>query len=203
VSPRHRTCDDAAGIPAPNAAEVVLTRFALHGVLGGVYRRYVDGMGLRGDEHVLDFGSGSGAAARHLAKRLEAGGGRLTCVDISPGWQRVVRKTLSKYGCVAFELGDIRELDLPVESYDVVLVHWMLHDVPAADRPSVLARLRGLLHPGGQLFIREPTREGEGLPAEGWRGLLDDAGLTEVVRTTGKMPLLGPYYSGVWERPRA
>jgi SAM-dependent methyltransferase len=87
VTPKHHTCDDVAGVPAPGGMEIFTTRLMLHGLLSGSYRRFVDGMGLRGDERVLDFGAGSGAAAGHLAKRLQAGG-HLTCVDISPGWQR-------------------------------------------------------------------------------------------------------------------
>lgn len=199
MTPAHHTCDDAEGVPAPGAMEVFMNRVMLHGLLGGGYRRFVDSMGLRGDERVLDFGSGSGAAARHLAKRLQAGG-RLTCADISPVWQREVRRTLRGYTNVEFALGDIRELGLPEAGFDVVVMHWMFHDVPVADRRDILTELVRLLRPGGRLYTREPTRKDEGIEATTLRGLLGGAGLHELRGTQSSSFFLGPYYAGVWER---
>ena len=199
MTPKHHTCDDVAGVPAPGGLEIFTTRLMLHGLLSGSYRRFVDGMGLRGDEHVLDFGAGSGAAARHLAKRLQAGG-HLTCVDISPAWQDVARKTLRAYTNVDFALGDVRELELPAESFDVVVMHWMFHDVPAADRRPVLAALVGALRPGGKLYTREPTRKEEGIEVTALRNLLGGAGLSELRSAKGSSFWLGPHYAGVWEK---
>jgi len=199
VTPAHRTCDDAAGVPAPGGMEIFTTRMMLHGLLSGSYRRFVDGIGLRGDERVLDFGAGSGAAARHLAKRLQAGG-RLTCVDISPVWQREARKTLRSYTNVDFALGDLRELALPEESFDVVVMHWMFHDVPAADRREILAALVRSLRPGGRLYTREPSRKGEGIEVTQLRNLLGGAGLSELRGTSASSFWLGPHYAGVWEK---
>ena len=196
--PDHR-CEDAAGVPAPGALEVFTTRVMLHGLLSGSYKRFVHGMGLRGDERVLDFGAGSGAAARHLAKRLQAGG-HLTCVDISLAWQGVARKTLRAYANVDFILGDVRELELPAESYDVVVMHWMFHDVPAADRRPVLAALVRLLRPGGRLFTREPSRKEEGIEVTALRNLLGGAGLSELRSAKGSSFWMGPHYAGVWEK---
>ena len=196
--PDHR-CEDAAGVPAPGALEVFTTRVMLHGLLSGSYKRFVHGMGLRGDERVLDFGAGSGAAARHLAGSLQAGG-HLTCVDISPAWQGVARKTLRKYGNVDFVLGDLRELGLPAGSYDVLVMHWMFHDVPAADRRPVLVALVRLLRPGGRLFTREPSRKDEGIEVTALRNLLGGAGLSELRSASASSFWMGPHYAGVWEK---
>jgi len=125
VTPKHHTCDDAAGVRAPSGLEICTTRLMLHGLLSGSYRRFVDGMGLRGDERVLDYGSGSGAAARHLAKGLQAGG-QLTCIDVSARWQVVIRRVLRDYPDVDFRLGDVRAMALPESMFDVVLVHWIV-----------------------------------------------------------------------------
>jgi ubiquinone/menaquinone biosynthesis C-methylase UbiE len=199
MTPAHRTCDDAAGVPAPGGMEIFTTRLMLHGLLSGSYRRFVDAMGLRGDERVLDFGAGSGAAARHLAKRLQTGG-HLTCVDVSPVWQREARKSLRAYANVDYALGDIRELELSPGSYDVVVMHWMLHDVPAADRRPVLAALARLLRPGGRVYTREPSRKEEGIEVTVLRNLLGGAGLSELRGTSSSSFWMGPHYAGVWEK---
>ena len=149
---------------------------------------------------MLDFGSGSGAGARHLVRILDAGGGRLTCVDISPVWQAVLRRTLAGRD-VDYACGDVRSLQLRPGSFDVVVMHWMLHDVPAADRRAVLAELTLLLRPGGRLATREPTRPGEGIAVTQVRRLLEDAGLRELRCLTGKAFMMGPYYTGLWEKP--
>jgi ubiquinone/menaquinone biosynthesis C-methylase UbiE len=187
--------------PEPGRVEVLGSRLVMNGLLGPLYRRYVDQMGLRGDERVLDYGSGSGAAARHLAKRLEAGGGRLTCVDVSARWQAAIRKVLRNHSGVEFRRGDVREMGLPGASFDVVLVHWMLHDVPPWDRPSIVAELARLLRPGGRLFSREPTGAKHGMPAAQARELFAAAGLTETLATEGRAVVLGEYYRAVWTRP--
>ena len=193
----------ATAFPEPSAAEILGTRALMNGVLSPLYRRYVDEMGLRGDERVLDYGSGSGAVARHLAKRLQAGGGSLDCVDVSVRWQRLLLKTLSGYPNVELRLGDVRAMDLPEGSYDVVVVHWMLHDVAPFDRSSILAELARLLRPGGRMFVREPTAAKHGLPAAQVRALLAAAGLTETLATEGKALVLGEHYRAVWTNPPA
>ena len=189
-----------APIPEPGRAEAFAARFFTNLLLSPLYRRYVEEMGLRGDERVLDYGSGSGAAARHLAKGLQAGG-QLTCIDVSARWQVVIRRVLRDYPDVDFRLGDVRAMALPESMFDVVLVHWMLHDVAPWDRRSVVAELARLLRPGGRLFSREPTGAKHGMPAAQAREVYAAAGLKESLATEGRAPLLGAYYRAVWTRP--
>lgn len=190
----------AAPFPEPGRADVLATLVIMNGLLGPLYGRYVAQMGLRGDERVLDYGSGSGAAARHLAKRLDVAG-RLTCMDVSARWQAVVRKVLRARPEVEYRLGDVRTMGLPEGSFDVVLVHWMLHDVAPADRPSIVAELARLLRPGGRLFTREPTASRHGIPAAEVRSLLAGAGLDETLGAEGKAPVIGVHYRAVWTKP--
>jgi ubiquinone/menaquinone biosynthesis C-methylase UbiE len=184
----------------PGRAEAFAARLFTNLLLSPLYRRYVDEMGLRGDERVLDYGSGSGAAARHLAKRLQAGG-RLTCMDVSARWQAVIRRVLRDSPDVEFRLGDVRAMGLPDGSFDVVLVHWMLHDVPPWDRPSIVAELARLLPPGGRLYSREPTGAKHGMPAAQARELYAAAGLDESQAAEGRGLILGEYYRAVWTKP--
>ena len=189
--------------PEPGRVEVLAAPLFTNVLLSPLYRRYVDQMGLRGDERVLDYGSGSGAAARHLAKRLRAGGGRLTCMDVSTRWQALLRKVLRAYPDVEFRLGDVRTMGLPAESLDVVVVHWMLHDIHPQDRPEIVAELARLLRPGGRLFSREPTGAKHGMPAAHAREVFAGAGLRESLAEEGKLPVIGAYYRAVWTRPEA
>lgn len=191
----------APSVPEPGRAEAQAARLFTNLLLSPLYRRYVEQMGLLGDERVLDYGSGSGAAARHLARLLGAGGGRLTCMDVSARWQAVLRKVLRAYPDVEYLLGDVRAMGLPAESFDVVLVHWMLHDVPPWDRPAIVAELARLLRPDGRLFLREPTGKKHGMPAAQARELFAAAGLTETLASEDKFFLLGEYYRAVWARP--
>lgn len=190
-----------AGLPPePGRVEVAFQRVVTNRVLSPLYGRYVDQMRLRGDERVLDYGSGAGAAARHLARRLVAGG-HLTCMDVSARWQAALRRALRAWPDVEYRLGDVREMALPGAGFDVVLVHWMLHDIPPPDRPSIVAELARLLRPGGRLFSREPTAARHGMPAAQVRELLRAAGLTETLAGEGRGAVLGEYYRAVWVKP--
>jgi len=112
----------------------------------------------------------------------------------------VARKTLRAYTNVDFALGDVRELELPAESFDVVVMHWMFHDVPAADRRPVLAALVAALRLGGKLFTREPSRKEDGIEVTALRNLLGGAGLSELRSAKGSSFWMGPHYAGVWEK---
>jgi ubiquinone/menaquinone biosynthesis C-methylase UbiE len=189
--------------PEPGRGEVLAAPLFTNLFLSPLYRRYVDQMSLHGDERVLDYGCGSGAAARHLAKRLCTGGGRLTCMDVSERWQRAAKRALRAYPDIEYRLGDVRTMDLPAASFDVVLVHWMLHDIHPQDRPEIVAELARLLRPGGRLFSREPTAAKHGMPAVQARELFAAAGLSESLATEGKLPIIGEYCRAVWTKPTA
>ena len=120
------------------------------------YKKYLVSLGLRGDERILEFGSGGGIVSRYLSVLLSRGG-RLTCVDISPRWVLTAKERLAGIGNIEFLLGDVRKLDLKDGSYDGVVVHFVLHDVEEQIRDSVLKALFRKLKRGGSFFVREPT----------------------------------------------
>lgn len=143
----------------PSKLEIYLT-LGIGAIIAPFYRSYVDTLPLQGNENVLDFGSGSGILSRHIAARLERGGGHLTCVDISARWMKVIRKTLSRFGNVSYHLGHITRVNLPDASFDTLIIHFVLHDIPAVDRPLIVQTLARKLKPGGRLILREPQNEG-------------------------------------------
>jgi ubiquinone/menaquinone biosynthesis C-methylase UbiE len=143
----------------PATLEIWLTLGLGLTVLSPYYRGFARRLGLRGDEQVLDFGSGSGVCSRHVAARLRHGG-HLDCVDISDRWMHVIRRTLSRFDNVGYHRGRITTLALPEAAYDMVVIHFVLHDIPAAERPDVVAALVRRLKPGGRLVLREPQDHG-------------------------------------------
>jgi ubiquinone/menaquinone biosynthesis C-methylase UbiE len=158
------------------------------------YRRYVESLGLRGDERVLEYGSGPGAASRYIAKRLTAGGGHLTCVDISSVWMTRLKKRMRRFQNVDFKLGDIATLEVQDESYDVVTIHFVLHEIQRSERPQKVSALVRTLNSDGALFVREPISQRHGMPPEEIRALVSATGLREVRFSIAK-PLLWLNYS--------
>ena len=159
---------------------------------GALFGRYLRGLRLNGDERLLELGCGAGALTKQLARLLP--GGRITAVDISEYWTGVARWRLRRRRQVIVLTGDVRTLDLAPETFDAVLIHFVLHDIPASERSDVLATLARLLVPGGTLFLREPTRPSYGMPTEEIRELLSDAGFEEVRGLVTRSRLVGPMF---------
>lgn len=181
----------------PSKLEIWIMVLAGNLLGGSVYRPYVDSLALRGDERVLDYGSGAGTPARLLAARLSTGGGRVTCVDISQGWLGTARKRLARFPNVEFRLGDIAEVEIPDASQDVVFVHFVIHDIPAGRRPHVVKHLARKLVVGGKLYVREPINV---IAEDEIRHLMLQNGLSEVGSSSGELPLMGRTYEGIFEK---
>ena len=166
-------------------------------ILSPYYHRFVRDLNLRGDERVLDFGSGSGICSRHIAARLKHGGGQLACVDISHGWMKVIRKTLRRYDNVSYHLGHITEVDLPDACFDIAVIHFVLHDIPENERLCVLHGLARRLRPQGRLIVREP--QGHGFTLEELNQLTVASGLDPLNSTLRKL-VIGPVYDASFTR---
>lgn len=146
---------------------------------------------------MLDFGSGSGVCSRHIAACLKRGGGRLDCVDISRGWMNVIRKTLRRYENVDYHLGHISQLNLSESTFDLVVIHFVLHDIPAPGRPGVVHALARVIKPAGRLVLREP--QGEGLALDEVLRLTADAGLNPLSVDAHKIAI-GSVYDAAFAR---
>ncbi len=184
----------------PGRTEIFMTALLHHGLASGWYSKYAASLGLNGDEHVLDFGAGSGALSRHLARRLLAGGGRVTCLDTSEVWTQVARKRLRSFPNVEFHVADISAFDGDPDGYDVIVVHLVLHEIEPAKRQEIVDALARKLKGTGTLFIREMSREGHGMSPDEVRQLTQHAGLTEVAFTTSRFPLMPPLCAGVFRK---
>ena len=141
--------------------------------------KYVRSLNLSGDERVLEFGSGGGCMSRALAHALH-NGGSLVCVDIYQYWINKAQSRLKQYANIEFREGDVTRMMLPESKYDVVIIHFVLHDVLPDARSDVLDALAKTLHPEGVFHIREPAKPGHGMPVSEIRALMRAAGLREI-----------------------
>ena len=69
-------------------------------------------------------------------------------------------------------------MDLPDSYFDMVVIHFVLHDIPENERLCVLHSLARRLKPEGHLIVREP--QGEGLDLIELQKLADAVGLHKV-----------------------
>lgn len=161
-------------------------------LLGGplFYNRYFKTFELEGNESVLDFGCGGGTGSRCLAKLLDRGG-HLTCIDTSRYWIAKAGKRLQKYPNVECKLGDIRELDIPDSSFDLISTIHVIHDIAPTERSGIVNTLSRKLRAGGLFFIRERIGKSHGMPVEEIRALLLEAGLREIKHKVTKSEYIG------------
>ena len=143
----------------PNDLEIGVTFGLGLTVLSPYYLSFVNSIGLTGKERVLDFGSGSGICSRHIAHRLTHRGGRLDCVDVSSRWMKTIQQTLKRYDNVEYFLGYLDDLDLEMKSYDLIVSHFVLHEIALAELPQLLISFSRLLNTRGRVVFREPIRK--------------------------------------------
>ena len=164
-------------------------------------RSFAKGLGLEGHERVLEFGSGSGAISRHMAPLLSCRGS-LVCVDTSKGLMDIARRRSRGHPHVEFREGDLRRLRLGSASFDAVVVHFVLHDIPMKERRSFVREFARILKTRGTLFVREPTRAGHGMSPAQVRDLARTAGLSEVSAHEGRRMGFKPYFSARFRKER-
>lgn len=166
----------------------------LKSFLGGplFYNAYIKSFGLNGDEKVLDFGCGGGTGSQCLIKFLNENG-HLTCVDASSFWMKKAERRLRKYPNVECKTGDIRKLDIPDSSFDVISIIHVIHDIEPAERQDTVNALSRKLKTGGSLFIREPIKKSHGMPIEEIQTLLSNAGLKGTEHKENKSEYTGKF----------
>jgi SAM-dependent methyltransferase len=123
--------------------------------------------------HILDLGCGCGETSCFLAAR----GFAVTAVDVSPAaihaaQQAAIQRSLH----IDFRVADVSVGELPRGPFDVVLDGQLLHCiVDLADRANLLARIRGALRPGGELWSETMVGRARVSTGSDWR--LDEEGV--------------------------
>ncbi len=166
----------------------------LKGLIGGrlLYRPYFKTFGLKGNERVLDFGCGGGVGSKCLAAMLKTDG-HLTCVDTSDYWIRKATKRLKKYPHVECIAGDIRKLDIPDHSFDVISVIHVIHDIAPEQRQDVVNALCLKLKGDGTVYVRERIGKSHGMPIEEIPALFSNAGMGAVEHSETKSEYKGVF----------
>jgi tRNA (cmo5U34)-methyltransferase len=119
---------------------------------------------------LLDIGSGAGNFSLKVLERLP--GLDVTLVDLSrPMLDRAItRVSAATNGSVVARQGDIRELDLGVRQFDVIVAAAVLHHLREDDEWShVFRKCHAALRPGGSIWIADfVAHEGAGVHALMW-----------------------------------
>jgi acyl transferase domain-containing protein len=110
-----------------------------------------------GRVRVLEVGGGTGGTTSWVAPALPAGRAEYLFTDVGPSLVMKARDKFSAHGFMQFQVLDLEQ---PVESqglgerrFDLILASNVVH--ATADLRQTLARLRGLLSPGGTLLMLE------------------------------------------------
>lgn len=116
---------------------------------------YLDLLGLRSGERVLDVGCGTGVVTRDVARRV-APDGRAVGLDPSPGFLAIARELAARDGLaplIEWCPGDVRALPFGHGAFDAVLAVTTLSHVPeGADAVPELVRV---VRPGGRVGVFE------------------------------------------------
>lgn len=119
--------------------------FARFGGLDALRLDALDAIELRRGARVLELGCGSGDVTAALVARSAA----VHAVDRSPA---MLRDAAIKAPQASFEQADLRTY-VPRHAYDVVLLAFVLHELPVADVQKVIERAAAALTPGGCVAV--------------------------------------------------
>jgi 2-polyprenyl-3-methyl-5-hydroxy-6-metoxy-1,4-benzoquinol methylase len=112
---------------------------------------------------ILEVGCGTGWLSDKLSEF-----GKVTACDLG---SKIIDFAQETYPHVDFHSGDIHTLDLPVNTFDVIVTSEVLSHV--ADQPAFMTRLAQLLKPGGYLLLTSQNkfvfeRTANVSPPDGW-----------------------------------
>jgi len=145
---KHDQAEQAERYFAANAAHWDTIR-ALHVAERDVEQAMVEAIGARPFETLLDLGTGTGRLLELFASLYR----RAVGIDASTAMLAVARANLDQAGVANAQvrLGDIYNLPLPRDAFDVVTIHQVLHYLDEPER--AIAEAARVLAPGGRLLI--------------------------------------------------
>ncbi|MFX0075492.1 MAG: class I SAM-dependent methyltransferase [Candidatus Hermodarchaeota archaeon] len=142
------------------------------------YKKLLKALKLNGNESVLDFGSGAGILAKKIINELSKEG-KLTCLDLSEAFLRRVRKKLRDHKNVDYLLGDIRKLNIPSNTFDIITISWVIHHLPKEELSEFIQTIVNTLKKEGKVYVIEFLSPPHGISEEDLLGLFNSTGLSE------------------------
>lgn len=127
-----------------------------------VWAELLTGLGLRGDERLLDMGCGRGAVLLAAAKLLPEG--RATGIDIWRADQTGNSMAATEHNAelegvadrIALHTGDITRMPFDDNAFDVIVSSLVIHNIPGmAGRLAAIDDALRVLRPGGRLVIAD------------------------------------------------
>jgi len=115
---------------------------------------------IKAGQHVLDLGSGAGNDC-FVARAIVGETGKVTGLDFSEEMLAKARSNAQKLGFtnVEFVAGDIEEMPLADNQFDVVISNCVLNLVP--DKDKAFAEIMRVLKPGGHFCVSDVVLKGE------------------------------------------
>ncbi len=160
---------------------MTLASVYLHTTLRGkfrVWRTLLDGIGLQGDERILDLGCGRGAVLLMAADYLPHG--RAVGIDIwsvkdqSGNAMAVTQANAIAEGVadrVELQTADMRQLPFESGSFDVIVSSVAIHNIRAkAGRDQAIDEAWRVLRPGGRLLIADISKSRQYRQRLSWLG---------------------------------
>lgn len=169
---------------------VLMIALYVHTTLRGkfiVWRRLLDGLQLRGDEHLLDLGCGRGAvllmAAAYLPRGRASGVDIWSSKDQSGNAMSTTRANAMAEGVaerIELHTADMRELPFADQSIDLIVSSVAIHNISdARGRERAIDEAWRVLRPGGRLLIADISKSRQ------YRKRLNELGASVVRRHLG------------------
>ena len=106
-----------------------------------------------GSHDVVDLGAGSGFLTLALAPSCR----QIVAVDLAEKMLERLASTANSLGLdnVVTEAADLRDIDLPPGSVDLIVSNYALHHLKDEDKRALLARAHRWLRPGGKIVVAD------------------------------------------------
>jgi len=140
------------------------------------YKSLLSLVNIKGNENILDFGCGGGMGSKAIAKML-AKDGNITGIDTSKYWTDKAKKRLKDFPNVNILCGDIRNIDIPSQSFDIIFIFHVIHDIKPDERQDTVNALKDKLKDLGRIIIVEPVKFSHGISPDELELLMLNAGL--------------------------
>lgn len=120
--------------------------------------KLVPNFGLKPGQNILDVGTGTGILIPFLFQAIGPSGS-ITAIDYAEKMVKKCRSKYSQFKNVTIKLQDVEELDLPSESFDVVICFGLFPHLE--DKEQALHHIFRVLKPGGTLIIAHALSSAE------------------------------------------